>query len=149
MIHCQRLVGITDFDQGGMGVGAFIEPFVVLSLLSLGTWLNRTSSPTPLTKRPYHSGKREDSPNRLVSGASSPSGEADDLLGETASTEHVQSSWRRRAVCFGSKKVWTPDTKVFEDRFLSRLLFMFPFLVEVWYWALVYWVCLIKYLHDR
>ncbi|KAF1345932.1 integral membrane protein [Delphinella strobiligena] len=123
-----------------MGVGAFIEPFVVLSLLSLGTWLNRTSSSTPLSMRPYHSSKREDSPNGPESGATSPSGEAHNLLKEPASTEHVQSSWRRRDFCFGLKQVWTPDTKVFESRFLSRLLFRFPFLVEVWYWALVYWV---------
>lgn len=38
------------------------------------------------------------------------------------------------------KEVWSPDTKVFEDRLLSRVLQAFPFLVEVWYWALIYWV---------
>jgi hypothetical protein len=25
---------------------------------------------------------------------------------------------------------------------LSRLLQKFPFLVEAWYWALIYWVCI-------
>lgn len=33
----------------------------------------------------------------------------------------------------------SPNTVVFEDRFLSRLLRKLPFLVENWYWALVYW----------
>jgi hypothetical protein len=34
----------------------------------------------------------------------------------------------------------SPNTKRFQDYFLSRLLKKFPFLVEAWYWALIYWV---------
>lgn len=40
--------------------------------------------------------------------------------------------WRRT--------VTSPNTEVFKDRLLSRLLRKFPFLVEAWYWALIYWV---------
>ena len=38
------------------------------------------------------------------------------------------------------KEVMSPNTKRFQDYFLSRLLKKFPFLVEAWYWALIYWV---------
>jgi hypothetical protein len=40
--------------------------------------------------------------------------------------------WRR--------EVASPNTAVFSDRLLSRLLRRLPFLVECWYWALIYWV---------
>jgi hypothetical protein len=38
------------------------------------------------------------------------------------------------------KDVMSPNTRRFKDYFLSRLLQKFPFLVEAWYWALIYWV---------
>lgn len=38
------------------------------------------------------------------------------------------------------KEVVSPNTRRFQDYFLSRLLKKFPFLVEAWYWALIYWV---------
>jgi hypothetical protein len=38
------------------------------------------------------------------------------------------------------KDVMSPNTRRFQDYFLSRLLQKFPFLVEAWYWALIYWV---------
>jgi hypothetical protein len=41
------------------------------------------------------------------------------------------------------KEVVSPNTRQFQDYFLSRLLKKFPFLVEAWYWALIYWVSLI------
>lgn len=39
------------------------------------------------------------------------------------------------------RDVVTPNTEIHRDRLLSRVLRKFPFLVEVWYWALIYWVC--------
>ncbi|KAL1890456.1 hypothetical protein Sste5346_008285 [Sporothrix stenoceras] len=36
--------------------------------------------------------------------------------------------------------VASPNTEIFKDRLLSRVLRKFPFLVEAWYWALIYWV---------
>lgn len=124
-----------------MGAGAFIEPGVVLALLFGGTWVNRTHASKKSNRQPYHSGKREDSPSGLESGASSPTQETDNLLAQP--TKLQEDGWRRREFrIFGwTKEVRTPDTQAFEDRLLSRLLFKFPFLVEVWYWALVYWVC--------
>lgn len=41
------------------------------------------------------------------------------------------------------KEVVSPNTRRFQDYFLSRLLKKFPFLVEAWYWALIYWVSLL------
>ena len=47
----------------------------------------------------------------------------------------------RKVELLGWKKiVTTPNTLVFRDRFLSRVLQKFPFLAEAWYWALIYWV---------
>ncbi|RMZ79226.1 hypothetical protein DV737_g3476, partial [Chaetothyriales sp. CBS 132003] len=53
-----------------------------------------------------------------------------------------ESRWRHRQLrLLGySASVRTPNTTVFRDRLLSRILSKLPFLVEAWYWALVYWV---------
>lgn len=125
-----------------MGLGGAIEPLVVVTLLFGGTWVNRTRSSTKQTRQPYHGGKREDSVVALESGASSPTSEAEGLLAQPFSDLSPADGWRRREfrILGWKKEVQTPDTQVFEDRLLSRLLFKLPFLVEVWYWALVYWV---------
>ncbi|KAI5291868.1 hypothetical protein KEM54_003723 [Ascosphaera aggregata] len=54
---------------------------------------------------------------------------------------HQEPSWRtREVIIFGwKKKMTTPNTARFRNHLLSRLLARFPFLVEAWYWALVYW----------
>lgn len=72
-----------------------------------------------------------ESSDELLSGRSSPS-----LL----STEVPK--WRKRSInILGFKREFvTPNTRQFESRLLSRLLKKFPFLVEAWYWALIYWV---------
>jgi hypothetical protein len=53
-----------------------------------------------------------------------------------------EPKWRKRTLgAWGfSTKVVTPNTRRFKGYFLSRLLERFPFLVECWYWALIYWV---------
>lgn len=122
-----------------MGAGAFIEPGVVLFLLFGGTWVNRTLSSRRSNRQPYHSGKRDDSPSGLESGTGSPIEETHNLLEQRRPQDE---GWQIRELRFmgWSKEIRSPDTQQFEDRLLSRLLFKFPFLVEVWYWALVYWV---------
>jgi hypothetical protein len=52
------------------------------------------------------------------------------------------AGWRQRRVRLlgWEKEVTTPNTEIFRDRLLSWVLQRFPFLVEVWYWALIYWV---------
>ncbi|WEW58452.1 hypothetical protein PRK78_003920 [Emydomyces testavorans] len=135
-----------------MGVGAFLEPLVVITLLFSGIWINR--------KRDI---ARSNSRNSSSLGTACDNGLADedilqprtypsDLKGPCARGEYTRSHspslvsdqmnrWRKRNVSFLTWKmeVITPNTAVFRDRLLSRLLQKFPFLVECWYWALVYW----------
>ena len=134
-----------------MGLGVFIEPLAVVTLLFGGTYVNRDSN-----HRLFSSGrdgwdreeigvcKREDSPSRLESTQRSPFSE-DGLLASYspgASTLSQEHRWRTRELTLLGfrRRVTTPNTRVFRNRFLSRLLRKFPFLVEAWYWALIYWV---------
>ena len=132
-----------------MGAGAFIEPAVVVGLLFGGTWINRNSSYSMFASRQSWRSqdsrhKRSDSPDSLESGVSS-----DGLLNDHESRPASPSllpapdaRWRQREFrLLGIRRqVTTPNTKVFQERVLSRLLRKFPFLVEAWYWALIYWV---------
>ncbi|KAF2838081.1 integral membrane protein [Patellaria atrata CBS 101060] len=133
-----------------MGAGAFIEPLVVLTLLFGGTWINRNTQYRMFGKQQHRriiiSEGRDSSDSILESGLNSP---IDPLLGQSPSRSSSPSlltrqepKWRRREVnFFGFKKELTsPNTKVFQGYLLSRLLQKFPFLVEAWYWALIYWV---------
>ncbi|KAL1616781.1 hypothetical protein SLS54_008173 [Diplodia seriata] len=132
-----------------MGAGAFIEPLVVVSLLFGGTWLNRNSDYRLFaSSRPHRrsSHVRSGSPDSIESGLASPT-DADGLLSPRASSPSLLSAatepkWRKRELrALGFRtSVTAPNTRVFQDRFLSRLLQKFPFLVEAWYWALIYWV---------
>lgn len=53
-----------------------------------------------------------------------------------------EPKWRTRVLgAWGVRKeVTTPNSRQFKGYFFSRLLERFPFLVECWYWALIYWV---------
>lgn len=122
-----------------MGAGAFIEPLVVITLLFGGTWVNRNTEYRLFNrKRIYSSSSRSSSPaSTISSGRSSPTPSASLL-------SHVdeEPTWRVRDIhIMGmTKEVVSPNTRRFQDYFLSRLLKKFPFLVEAWYWALIYWV---------
>jgi hypothetical protein len=124
-----------------MGAGAFIEPLVVVTLLFGGTWVNRNTEYRLFNrKRIYSSSSRSSSPaSTISSGRSSPTPSASLL-------SHVDEEpiWRVRDIhIMGMRKeVVSPNTRRFQDYFLSRLLKKFPFLVEAWYWALIYWVSL-------
>ena len=138
-----------------MGVGAFIEPLIVVSLLVGGTWINRKSARS-LSKRRYrgHSNRPPVAYGEAVtddvdSGPSSPE-PTDDLLdhhdymrsGSPSLIAQEEYRWRTRHLgAFGwSRQVTSPNTRIFRGTVLSRLLRRFPFLVEAWYWALIYWV---------
>ncbi|GAB7357962.1 hypothetical protein MBLNU230_g0129t1 [Neophaeotheca triangularis] len=132
-----------------MGVGAFAEPLVVISLLVGGTLINRERRDLSSTgSKPWGWAKRNESNSSLEgsSGLGTPTDE-DGLISPRASSpgllaQEQTHGWKRRSVgIFGwSTHVRSPDTKRFEDRLLSRVLRRLPFLVEVWYWALIYWV---------
>ena len=83
---------------------------------------------------------------RRVSGDARISGELDeDVESRSASPSLLgdqEPRWRMRTIgVWGVRKeVTTPNTRRFKGYLLSRLLERFPFLVECWYWALIYWV---------
>lgn len=125
-----------------MGLGAILEPLVVIVLLFGGTWINRASS-TRGSRRNSAAYIRASSPDSLESGYSSPSLKEGFLSPRSPSPSFAPvDGWRKRHVgLFGwSIRLSSPNTAVFQDRLLSRLLRKLPFLVECWYWALVYWV---------
>jgi hypothetical protein len=124
-----------------------MEPLVVVTLLFGGTWVNRNTKYRIFDRRRAHSSSRSVSPAGSVeSGHSSPRSSASLLDGYRASSPSLLAEqvpyWRRREIrVLGFRwEVVSPNTRRFEEYFLSRLLQKFPFLVEAWYWALIYWV---------
>lgn len=132
-------------------------------LLFGGAWINRAAnvsfsrrqsrwrSPKPTSEA------RETSPESIESGPFGDSSK-DALLGPSKgrslspSLLNVQADpWRKRELSFFGwhKEVISPNTAVFENRLLSRVLRKFPFLVECWYWALIYWVGSLRALHCQ
>ncbi|KAH8148237.1 uncharacterized protein LAJ45_07689 [Morchella importuna] len=99
---------------------AFLEPVIVFSILTAGVIFNRRRSTIVRDQR---------------DGSWSPS--------STSSSEGllsgpvVEAQWRERK--FLGKKVRSRNTIRWKNSFVSRILRKFPFLVEVWYWLLVYW----------
>lgn len=121
----------------------------MIFLLSGGTWINRArKSHTHTGPFGYH--KRIDSPSRSDSESSASSRASEEGLltpqSRSSSPDYQnhkdQSKWRKRRIdlLIWSFDIPSPNTAVFSDRLLSRLLQKLPFLVEVWYWALIYWV---------
>jgi hypothetical protein len=130
-----------------MGAGAIIEPLVVVILLFGGAYVNRNTTYTLFPKTSFDRWSHEDND---ASRDRSPVDTASRGHNEEALLDEIRRSfpadrdakWRKRVVgLFGWKmEVSSPDTRVFRNRFRSRLLLKLPFLVEVWYWALIYWV---------
>lgn len=135
-----------------MGVGVVLEPLVVIVLLFGGTWINRVteSSLSSIHKRQRPTEyARAASPDSIESGYTSRTPK-DGLMSprrRSIASETPDNRWRKRQIgIFGlSSLVVTPDTVAFQDRLLSRLLRRLPFLVECWYWALVYWVSWVRF----
>jgi hypothetical protein len=135
------------------GIGAVAEPLVVIALLVCGTWINRDFSPG--RRRSRH--RRKDFGDDVETGEMVRSRQVEALLeldGESRSSSPSllathEPRWRKRRVgVWGiTREVTTPDTRRFRGYFLSRLLERFPFLVECWYWALIYWVSTIPLKH--
>lgn len=150
-----------------MGLGAVLEPLVVVGLLAFGTLINRNRGETASSGSPFSSSRPPpwqhirytpdpdyDDPETGSGGkgdgeivthlplSRTSSTSSDTLVAEDATTK-APSRWRQRKLRFmgWETEVTTPNTEIFHDRFLSRVLRRFPFLVEVWYWALIYWVC--------
>lgn len=132
-----------------MGAGAFIEPLVVISLLVGGTWVNRARKDTS-RHRIWGEHKRDDSSSSSGQGSRASSIASEDGFSTPQQrsqspkflTQPQNEGWRTRPISIVGwrKEVQSPNTAVFSDRLLSRLLRRLPFLVECWYWALIYWV---------
>ncbi|CAK7215146.1 hypothetical protein SCUCBS95973_002380 [Sporothrix curviconia] len=152
-----------------MVVGPFVEVAVILGLLSGGTLLNRDTdttfsakstendarwsspharSPAPRARSPYDSdtevGRTDETATGLLTlgehrqSSSSLSSttvfDIDDATNDPTMHQRTLRFWKWQC------RVWSPNTEVFQGRLLSRVLRKFPFLVEAWYWALIYWV---------
>ncbi|KAK2608403.1 hypothetical protein QQS21_003089 [Conoideocrella luteorostrata] len=131
-----------------MAVGAFLEPLAVVTLLFGGAWLNRnrdysfSKSRTEWAPFEGNSGKKSDEFGKINA--------SQEIFGSSGGGwSQALSPWlqeppalrRRKIRILGYEKyVTSPNTLVFKDRFLSRVLRKYPFLVEAWYWALIYWV---------
>lgn len=140
--HSEERVGSVQLFAGEMGAGIWIEPLVVVTLLFGGAWVNRARAEAAPTGSLSGWARHKRSDDSLESGSSSPRTETG-LLSRSSSWGIDQGNgWRTRTTAlFGVRKeIRSPDTSVFSDRLLSRILRRFPFLVEVWYWALIYWV---------
>jgi hypothetical protein len=131
-----------------MGVGAFAEPLVVVTLLFGGVYVNRNTNYKLFGKngRSSWEEKRFQHDRDENSGdeewSSSPRSSADTLLEEGVHLSPSEPTWRKREISLWRLRfeVTSPNTAVFQDNFLSRLLRKLPFLAECWYWALIYWV---------
>lgn len=139
-----------------MGAGAFLEPLVVVVLLFGGAWINRAPDSFSAARNPLSSSFAEDDADvpELPLARSVESEEEIDIEKLHISKEKrslspsllpsQEDKWRDREVRIPGlgyrKVVQTPNTAVFKNRLLSRILHKFPFLVEAWYWALIYWV---------
>jgi len=150
------------------GIGAVAEPLVVIGLLIGGTWLNRdpepgrsqlpsyrrtasASSSRRISNDDIENGGMVESPTSISSLLSQEDGDSDfegvlkrrstspSLLGDQ------EPKWRKRTLkIWGlSKQVETPNNRRFKGKLVSRVLEKYPFLVEVWYWGLIYWVCIL------
>jgi hypothetical protein len=123
------------------GIGAVAEPLVVVALLFGGTWINRDFNPGRRrrprdVRRVFDDGRAGESASLMEDGDVEARSASPSLLGSQ------EPMWRKRTLgALGWKtEVATPNTRRFKGYFLSRLLERFPFLVECWYWALIYWV---------
>ncbi|KAJ0148440.1 hypothetical protein CTA2_675 [Colletotrichum tanaceti] len=135
-----------------MGIGAVAEPLVVITLLFGGTWFNRSTGGNTHDSLGWRGPDIDDVEHKRSderrSGNSTPDSE-DSLLSlggafssSSALSPHEEPPRRTRRInFFGYQRlVTTPNTRAHKDRLLSRVLRKFPFLVEAWYWALIYWV---------
>ncbi|KAG5990333.1 hypothetical protein E4U54_004134 [Claviceps lovelessii] len=131
-----------------MALGAILEPLVVVTLLFGGAWFNRNRDYSLRESRPTWapvdgSFKKSDEFRKRHFSQESLESFSESSWGQSGlpSLHDAATQRRRRINILGYERLVTsPNTLVFKDRFLSRVLRKFPFLVEAWYWALIYWV---------
>ena len=126
----------------------FFEPALIVCLLIGGTVANRRRRCSQSRVR-LESPKDDQSISDLEDALSSEdedSAYANDAaapsFGFSTTSLRYRQSWRTRYIgIFGCKRsIATPDTRQYRGYFLSRMLYRYPFLIEAWYWFLIYWV---------
>lgn len=130
-----------------MVASAVVEPLIIISLLLGGTWVNRNKDYSDFRSYPQ---RPNDEPvedlSRIAADNSNPKTHSQSrTLFQSLQTRVLHKRrivWQhRRLTLLGwSTFIRSPDTCVLSNNLASRTLSRFPFLVEVWYWALVYWV---------
>jgi hypothetical protein len=128
-----------------MGVSLFLEPLVVVVLLFGGAWINRVTDLSFSTHKSQWQGYDPFEEANAAFQSYRTNGESAKNKKRCLSSlllPSEESSWRERDIgILGlQRRICSPNTAVFQNRLLSRLLRKFPFLVECWYWALIYWV---------
>ena len=128
-----------------MGVSLFLEPLVVVVLLFGGAWINRVTDFSFSTQKSQWQGYDPFEEANAAFQSYRTNGEPAKNKKRSLSSlllPSPESSWRERDIrILGLQfRIHSPDTAVFQNRLLSRLLYKFTFLVECWYWALIYWV---------
>ncbi|EEH10182.1 integral membrane protein [Histoplasma capsulatum G186AR] len=139
-----------------MGIGLLLEPLVVVALLLGGTWINRLSNvscPYTSDTTRFSSVSSDDLTDKIMDNAEDkPSTTAGTDDGSLSTPTYRSSSpslllnqerpWRIRRIglWLWKREIITPNTAKFRNRCFSRFLRRFPFLVECWYWTLVYWI---------
>jgi len=130
------------------GLGAVLEPAIVVGLLFGGTWINRNKNYNFAWREKSRTHAPELSIDEKRIPGSPRSWTTDDaLLQEKSSPDllspnNPHSKWRTRELkLLGFRKtILTPNSRAFEDTRLSRVVKKLPFAQEVWYWGLIYWV---------
>ena len=121
------------------------EPGLGTCIIIAGVWLNRNTTVRELKSTFL----RDTSSNKEV---------PDIVLHETSESDRSAAAniskrrfsnapaaptrWRKRELRFFglSKTIHTPNTAVWENTIPSRILYRFPFLMELIYWSLIYGV---------
>lgn len=126
-----------------MAISAFVEPAIVLALLIGGTIINRDK-----TNVGCFDGSIGRNPQDKPSSSLWRSNATGESIGPgRRKNQNIpfeeQSVYRTRELRLLAWRttVVTRNTWIFRDAWLSKILLKFPFLIEVVYWALVYWVC--------
>lgn len=130
-----------------MGVGAVLEPLVVVTLLFGGAWINRATDYSFSGRSTRWQNEKVDTRDSEagrsiydVPGMKPLSSKNRSLSPSLLPSQEKSTRQRELRILGYTRMVETPNTAVFRHRFLSRVLHKFPFLVEAWYWALIYWV---------
>lgn len=117
------------------------EPVMVASILVVSMILTRRRGYRIFDRRKNGSSLLDDDPDSARSSDDLLSGDymiTNDLTDEDSVVSMSTTKYppKKRRCC--GANIYTPNTSRFADYYHSRLLQMFPFLIEMFYWAILY-----------